>query len=140
MTDRSCYFLWPRTLDKKSCLLSNKKLHPLFQSTAQQNVMSRYQLPRYQPAEWPSVMILRQVWTCLDLSVRFCLCCKTAPHSKNGKNEQSINCMSGPAKWPPVPLWGRETCGGVRMTTALIVVPESRVWICYPGPGGRSAH
>ncbi len=58
------------------------------------------------------------------------------------KNEQSINCMSesGPTKWTPVPLLDRETCGGVRMATALIVVPGSRVWICYPGPGSRNAH
>ena len=75
----------------------------------------------------------------LALSVRVCLCCKTALRSENGKNEQSINCMSSPTKRPPVPLWDRETCGSVRMATALIVVPESRVWICYPGHGGRSA-
>jgi hypothetical protein len=35
--------------------------------------------------------------------------------------------MSGPTKWPPVPLWDRETCGGVWMATALIVVPGSEV-------------
>ncbi len=129
----------PRTPWLKSCRLLGKKSHPLFRSDAQQNVMS-HQLPRYHPAEWPSVMILRHVWTCLALSVRFCLYCKTALRSKNGKNEQSINCMSGPANWPPVPLWDREPCGCVRMATALIVVPGSRVCICYPGPGGRSAH
>ena len=105
-TDRAI-FMPPGPLIKKLPLVE-KASHTLFRSDTQQNMMSRYQLPRYQPAEW--------------------------------KNEQSISCMSGPTKWPPVPLWDRETCGGVRMATALIVVPGSRVWICYPGPGGRSAH
>ncbi len=83
-TDRAIFF-GPRTPDKKSCRLLTQKSHPLFRSAAQQNMMSRYPLPRYQPAEWPSVMILRLVWTCFDLSVRFCLCCKTAPCSENEK-------------------------------------------------------
>ena len=80
---------------------------------------------------------------CLNLFGPFCPILPLLQDStaqRKWKNEQSINCMSGPTKWPPVPLWDTETCGGVRMATALIIVPGSRVWICYPGPGGRSAH
>jgi hypothetical protein len=54
------FFMAPGRLTKKLPLVE-KASHTLFRSDTQQNMMSRYQLPRYQPAEWPSMMILRLV-------------------------------------------------------------------------------
>jgi hypothetical protein len=54
------FLMAPGPLIKKMPLVE-KESRPLFRSHTHQNMMSRYQLPQYQPAEWPSMMILRLV-------------------------------------------------------------------------------
>ena len=133
------FFMAPGPLIKKLPLVENK-IAPPFSGRRP----TKYDVPLSAPAIPSGRMAIRDDFAPgLNLFGPFCPILPLLQDStaqRKWKNEQSINCMSGPTKWPPVPLWDRETCGGVRMATALIVVPGSRVWIRYPGPGGRSAH
>ena len=137
-TDRAIFY-GPRTPDQKVAACWKSITHPFSERHP-----TKYDVPLSAPAIPTGRMAIDDDFAPgLNLFGPFCPILPLLQDStaqRKWKNEQSINCMSGPTKWPPVPLWDRETCGGVRMATALIVVPGSRVWICYPALGCRSAH